>query len=198
MSDSRERLLAAATDLFVGGSFHKIGIAEICTTAGVNKGTFYHFFPSKLELLLEVIDRYVAVIAAKYRDIAASDESPARKVRNVFMVPQSQNEAWKAVHGVASGCFLGTIILEIAATEPIVRDKAKWAIGEWSSALTPIVEEFLRAEKIQNIDVPAAADVLIGLMQGAHVMAKVKNDPGVFATYAQLSIEMLRAAGSPH
>lgn len=198
MSDSRERLLAAATDLFVGGSFHKIGIAEICTTAGVNKGTFYHFFPSKLELLLEVIDRYVAVIAAKYRDIAASDESPARKVRNVFMVPQSQNEAWKAVHGVASGCFLGTIILEIAATEPIVRDKAKWAIGEWSSALTPIVEEFLRAEKIQNIDVPAAADVLIGLMQGAHVMAKVKNDPAVFATYAQLSIEMLRAAGSPH
>jgi TetR/AcrR family transcriptional repressor of nem operon len=197
MSESRDRLVAAATELFLGGSFHNIGIAEICDAAKVNKGTFYHFFPSKIDLLLEVIDGYVAGIANRYDEIAASDESPARKLRNVFTVPQSQNEAWKAVHGVASGCFLGNIILELAATEPVVRDKAKWAIGVWRKALEPIVIAFLKAEKIRNLDAPAAADVLIGIVQGAHVLAKVKNDPSVFATYGRLSVEMLRAAGNP-
>ncbi|MEQ1651444.1 MAG: TetR/AcrR family transcriptional regulator [Hyphomicrobium sp.] len=197
MSESRDRLVAAATDLFLGGSFHNVGIAEICEAAKINKGTFYHFFPSKIDLLLEVIDGYVTGIAARYDAIADGDDTPSRKLRSVFMVPQTQNESWKAVHGVASGCFLGNIILELAATEPLVRDKAKWAIDRWSAALQPIVAEFLKAEKIQNLDAPAAADVIIGVVQGAHVLAKVKNDPSVFATYASLSAEMLRAAGNP-
>ncbi len=197
MSESRDRLVHAATELFLGGSFHNVGIAEICDAAKINKGTFYHFFPSKIDLLLEVIEGYVNGIAVRYDEIALSDETPARKIRNVFMVPQAQNEAWKAVHGVASGCFLGNIILELAATEPIVREKSKWAIGMWSKALEPIVAEFLTSEKIRNLDAPAAADVIIGIVQGAHVLAKVKNDPSVFGIYARLAVEMLRAAGNP-
>ncbi len=197
MSESRERLILAATELFLGGSFYNVGIAEICDAAHINKGTFYHYFPSKLDLLIEVIDRYVKDIAGKYREIAASDDLPAIKLRNVFKLPQSQNEVWKGIHGTASGCFLGNIILELAATEPVVRDKAKAAIDEWAQALEPIVAEFLRSEKIRNLDAPAATEVLIGIVQGAHVLAKVKNDPAVFAVYAQLAVEMIRAAGNP-
>ncbi len=197
MSESRERLISSATELFLGGGFHNVGIAEICDVGRVNKGTFYHFFPSKLDLLLEVIDRYVNVIAAKYREIADGNESPARKLRSVFMVPQKQNEVWKGIHGAASGCFLGNVILELAATEPVVREKARWALDQWSFALQPVVQEFLKAENIQNLDAPAAAEVLIGMMQGAHVMAKARNDASVFATYGQLAVEMIRAAGNP-
>lgn len=197
MSESRERLITAATELFLGGSFHNIGIAEICEVARVNKGTFYHFFPSKLDLLIEVIDRYVRDIAGRYRQIAANDASPSAKLRSVFTVPQNQNEAWKAVHGATSGCFLGNVILELAATEPAVREKAKWAIEEWSNALQPIIVAFLKAENIQNLDVPSAADAIIGIVQGAHVLAKVKNDTSVFAAFGQLAVEMLRAAGNP-
>lgn len=197
MSESRDRLISAATQLFLGGSFHNIGIAEICEAAKVNKGTFYHFFPSKIDLLIEVIGLYVEDVAARYAEIAASDEAPARKIRNVFMLPQKQTESWKAVHGVASGCFLGNIILELAATEPAVRDKAKWALGCWSGALEPIVAEFLEREGIRNLDAASAADVVIGLVQGAQVLAKAKNDSAVFATFAGLAVEMLRAAGNP-
>lgn len=197
MSESRERLISSATELFLGGGFHNVGIAEICDVARVNKGTFYHFFPSKLDLLLEVIDRYVNDIAAKYREIAESNEVPARKLRSVFKVPQKQNEVWKGVHGSASGCFLGNVILELAATEPVVRDKARWALDQWSLALQPVVDDFLKAEKIKNLDAPAAAEVLIGIMQGAHVMAKARNDSSFFANYGQLAVEMIRAAGNP-
>ena len=197
MSESRERLVSAATELFLGGSFHNIGIAEICDVAKVNKGTFYHYFPSKLDLLIEIIDLYVKDIAGKYREIAVGDNLPGQKLRAVFMVPQSQNEAWKAIHGIASGCFLGSIILELATTEPAVREKAKWAIGEWSQALQPIVGEFLKAENIKNLDAEAAADVIIGIVQGAHVLAKAKNDPSVFTAFGQLAVEMIRAAGNP-
>ena len=45
--------------------------------------------------------------------------------------------------------------------------------------------------------IAAAAEVLIGIMQGAHVMAKACNDSSFFANYGQLAVEMIRAAGNP-
>ena len=55
-SDARDRLLAAADTLFRDRGFSAIGVAEICSVADVNKGSFYHFFESKQALLLEVIE----------------------------------------------------------------------------------------------------------------------------------------------
>jgi TetR/AcrR family transcriptional regulator, transcriptional repressor for nem operon len=197
MSDSRQRLIDASTRLFLGGSFHKIGIAEICTEADVNKGTFYHFFPSKLELLLEVIDLYASEMFAKLDELAKSDVSPAQKLRGIFLVPQRDNEAWKAEHGSAPGCFLGNVILELGANEPDVRAKAKAALSRWNTAIVPIVEEFFKAEKIYNLDAKDAAEILIGMAQGANVMAKAKNDPKVFRAYAKLAVELIRAVANP-
>ena len=35
-----------------------VGVDEICRPAGVHKGSFYHFFPSKQALVLAVLDMY--------------------------------------------------------------------------------------------------------------------------------------------
>lgn len=194
MSASRDRLVNAATELFIGSSFHKVGIAEICSAADVNKGTFYHFFPSKIELLLEVLDGYVKNASEKYREIAATDDNARRKLMNIFAIQQQHNETWKSLYGATSGCVLGTIILELAAGDAVVRRKAQWGIDEWTNAVRPIVEQFFREEKIDHLDAASGAHILIGFIQGAHVMAKVTNDPGVFTVYGQLAIEMLTGA----
>lgn len=196
MSESRERVIEAASQLFHGGSFHKVGIAEICAQARVNKGTFYHFFPSKIDLLIEVINRYADGVAASFTAVASSDAAPARKIMDVFSVPQSSNRAWKASHGVSPGCFIGNMILELGATEPLVRERTEWAINEMTRKLHPVVAEFMKAEKIDGCDVPRAADMLMGLIQGAQVQAKAHNDPELFTRFAVLAPSMIRGAGS--
>jgi TetR/AcrR family transcriptional regulator, transcriptional repressor for nem operon len=197
MIDSRERLIEAAWKLFFAGSFHNVGIAEICSAADVNKGTFYHFFPSKIDLLLAVMDRYAEDVRSKYDALAKKKESPARKIRSIFVVPQKDNEKWKSEYGAAPGCFLGNMILELAASEPVIRDKAKSLIKTWQKAIEPIVEEFFLEEKIRNLETAATAEVLLGISQGANVMAKAKNDPLVFRAYANLAVELIRAAADP-
>lgn len=196
MSESRERVIEAASKLFLGGSFHKIGIAEICSVARVNKGTFYHFFPSKIDLLIEVINRYVEDVAASFSAVATSAAAPARKLMDVFSVPQARNRAWKASYGVSPGCFIGNMILELGATEPVVRERTEWAINELTRKLHPVVAEFLKAEKIDGCDVPRAADMLMGLIQGAQVQAKAHNDPELFSRFASLAPGMIRGAGA--
>ncbi|MEW8500635.1 MAG: helix-turn-helix domain-containing protein, partial [Candidatus Thiodiazotropha taylori] len=54
--DTKERILATARELFHGRSYADVGIKEICSMANVQKGSFYHFFQSKQDLAMAVID----------------------------------------------------------------------------------------------------------------------------------------------
>lgn len=53
--ERRQDILKAATHVFGKKGFHKAKIQEIAIRAGVAHGTIYRYFPSKLELALEII-----------------------------------------------------------------------------------------------------------------------------------------------
>lgn len=191
VAESRERIVESASDLFLGGSFHKVGIAEICEVARVNKGTFYHFFASKLDLLLELIDRYAADCGHDFSGVAASGHTPEHKLIAMFGVPRARNEAWKAAYGNASGCFLGNVVLELGANEPVVRERAEKAICELTNIMRPVVEDYLKQVlgngHVSADAISAGADALMTLIQGAQVQAKARNDPAVFDRYAAMA-----------
>ena len=47
--ETRSRILDAAQGCFVQHGYDATGVAEICRSAGLSKGAFYHHFPSKLD-----------------------------------------------------------------------------------------------------------------------------------------------------
>jgi len=57
--DRRERIIANATELFAAKGYHGTTIDEIVQATGIAKGTFYIYFDSKEELLVEVIKRLI-------------------------------------------------------------------------------------------------------------------------------------------
>jgi AcrR family transcriptional regulator len=73
----RERLLAAAVDLFYRNSFSAVGIDRVIATAGVTKTTFYKHFEGKDDLMLAAVQRrdelQSAAIAQAIRKIAGDD-----------------------------------------------------------------------------------------------------------------------------
>ena len=56
-SDAKERILESARGLIYARSYADVGVQEICNQAKVKKGSFYHFFPSKRDLTLAVLER---------------------------------------------------------------------------------------------------------------------------------------------
>lgn len=57
--EERERvILDAATKLFASGGFHATSTRKIAAAAGVSEGTVFHYFGSKNELMLGILDRF--------------------------------------------------------------------------------------------------------------------------------------------
>lgn len=56
--------MRAAQDLFSRTGFESASVAEICRLAGISKGAFYHHFPSKQSVFLELLGDWLKGIDA--------------------------------------------------------------------------------------------------------------------------------------
>jgi AcrR family transcriptional regulator len=52
--NTRDRILAAASELFLSAGVEDTSVAELCRLAGVSNGSFFHHFPSKEDVALEI------------------------------------------------------------------------------------------------------------------------------------------------
>ena len=198
--ESRERLLSAAAHFFLNGNYHGVGIAEICAHASVQKGTFYHFFPSKTDLLLAAIERRVGEIEDQITRIAAGKSPAARKIMQLFTISQTNSgEPARETprDAMPPGYFLANIVLELASSNPPVQAAAQAAFNRWIKVIERIVVQLVVEEKLHNLDTADAAEAVLGLVQGGAVMSSAFSEPRKMRAVGQIALTLLRASGSP-
>ena len=86
-SDAKARLLESAMELMYARGYTAVGVQEICEHAGVNKGSFYYFFPSKRTLALEVIDAYGQHVRDMWQDAMAADGPLLERLQRYLSMP---------------------------------------------------------------------------------------------------------------
>ncbi len=57
--ETRTHILEAALRRFANHGYSAASVDEICAEAGVSKGAFYHHFPSKQALFLELLNEWL-------------------------------------------------------------------------------------------------------------------------------------------
>ena len=78
---TRDRIVAAAADLFGEHGYEGTSIGAVLEAAGVARGALYHHFPSKEALFDAVLDRVVAGIASTAADAARGAGDPLASLR---------------------------------------------------------------------------------------------------------------------
>ncbi len=76
----RERILRAATDMFVRQGYRKTNIDEIAAAAGVAKGTVYLYYRNKAELVYHAIALEKRALIARMRATAQKDLGPRERL----------------------------------------------------------------------------------------------------------------------
>src|SRR6202451_4800075 len=80
-AETRERLLAAAADVFAERGYDGTRVADIAAAAGVSNGAMYAHFPSKAELLAGALRTHGRRLLA---DVFAAD--PDRSITDLLLV----------------------------------------------------------------------------------------------------------------
>lgn len=83
-SQTRARIIEAATEIFADKGFHGAGVAEIGDRAGVQRGALYYHIKSKEELLWEVLRHYVTSVLESAEEITRHVDEPAVKLRRLI------------------------------------------------------------------------------------------------------------------
>lgn len=82
---TRERILAAAVDLFATQGYDATSVAQVIARAGLTKGGFYHHFASKDALLYEVYGDLITRQLDQLEAILARHLPPAETLRAVIV-----------------------------------------------------------------------------------------------------------------
>ena len=173
-NESKERLLAAAKELFLERGYAATTVDAICEKAELTKGSFYYFFDSKEDLGLAVLDwslQRSAQMLASGPHVRMKDPVE-RAFAFLEHFEKSSPELW------SGGCLLGSFSLELADTNPRVQRAV-------AKMFQTVSEDF--AEKLQPIaaqwagkEAPSAselADALLGVLEGSIILAKAHRDP---------------------
>ncbi len=187
-SDARERLVGTAVRLFHERGYTAVSVADICDAAGLKKGSFYHFFPSKLELVLEALDHY----GCFYETVMRAGNEPGRtareQLRQMFLALSDNVARGQECGGRAHGCPIGNLALEMADREEPIRHKIELIFGRLRDSFAGIIQRGIDRGELAVVDPRAAAEAMVAMVQGAMVLTKTANDPHVFARLADVAV----------
>ena len=175
---TRERLVETAARLWHARSYADVGVSEICDEAGVKKGSFYHFFPSKSAVALAVLDRR-SEQAQKYifRPAFAEDASPIERLVGLIQIHHRMQSAMHAETGAVMGCPVGNLAIELSTQDEHVRERCAQLLEDWASQVEHLLAEAVEAGELPPIDTERAGLAVIAYAEGILLLAKTRNDP---------------------
>lgn len=196
-TDTQQRIIDAARKLIYARSYADVGVAEICETAGVQKGSFYHFFPSKRDLTLAVLDAHSAAFRQQIFEKAFAPDIPplARVERFGKLYYEFQKQLMREA-GCVLGCPVGNLANEMSSHDEIIRAKVSGIFHGFQAALQAVLKEARKAGDLPAVNIEATAQAMLAYFEGVVMLAKTQNDPEVLRkllpTMAQIRIPSQR------
>ena len=182
--DTRTRLLVTAMTLFSEKGYDATSIADILKGAGANSGSLYHFFPTKQDLLIEVLKMYRDGIFPML--LMPAWEGVSDPIEKVFALLARYRQ-----HLVATDCFygcpIGNLALEIHEPDPPVRELIAVNFDGWVAAIEQCYRD-AGARLPDDLDRHSLAVFTLTTMEGGVMQSRTHRNLKAFDS----SVAMLR------
>jgi TetR/AcrR family transcriptional repressor of nem operon len=178
-SNAKERLLETASDLLSESSYGAVSVDEICARAGVQKGSFYHFFPSKSDLAVAALEDHWERARAD-KDEAFSPQKPAldRLAAWCALIRRNQTRRHERL-GKVLGCPYTSIGSELSTRDENVRLKCREIAERTCRYVESAVRDVQREGFAPKEDPAVKARELYAFVVGVVQQAKIDNDLAV-------------------
>jgi len=170
--ETKERILRTAFQLFHEQGFHATGVATIVREAGINPGSLYHFFESKDQLLLEVLEFAIGYLGPAVMEPVES-QTPDPIARIFALLDQYRSGMVR--RGCRMGCPIGNLALEVSDSNPDARRLIHRNFENWASRVEGWLAE--AGDRLPlDVDRAQLARFILTVMEGGLMQARAAND----------------------
>jgi len=183
---ARDRLLAAADELFYSEGVHVVGVDRIVERAGVTKATLYSTFGSKEELVRAYLDKHFQNRQRSIAHILAAHNTPRDRLLGVFA----------ELEGALAGSEFRGCRFIMASAEARADDASEVVAEEYRAWLQALFADLGRQAGVNNAKEFGRQVSL--LYDGAAVAARMDRDRrGAAVAMRSAVVALLDAAVSP-
>lgn len=174
---ARTRLLEAARDIIRAKGFAATSVDDICKSADVTKGAFFHHFGSKEALGVAAAEFWAETTTGFFE--ASPYHDPADPLERVLAYVAFR-KAIIAGDLTEFTCLAGTMAQEVYASYPDIRDACGRSIFGHTATLEADIEAARRDRGITDgWTAESLARHTQAVIQGGFVLAKAGNDPAL-------------------
>lgn len=169
--DTRADIVSVGTEIIAINGFNATGIDMVLKQIGVPKGSFYHYFKSKEDFGLAVIDSFADGYDRKLSSFLDAEQvAPKNRIRNYLehgVVSLTQNQ-------FAKGCLIGNLGQELADQNERFRVRLDEIFSSWKERFASCLREGQQLGEIaQDADPTVLAGFILSGWEGAILRAKV-------------------------
>jgi TetR/AcrR family transcriptional repressor of nem operon len=168
---TRDRIVEQSMRLFWEHGYRRTAISDIIGAAGVRSGSLYHFFKTKEELLIAVLEAYLEGLAPQVMDPAFA--ASADPVERIFAVLDGYRRAI-LMTDFRYRCPIGSLALEMQNASDRARALVHRNFSGWRDAIALCVRDAAPSLR-DDVDPDSLATFVLTVMEGGVMQATAER-----------------------
>src|SRR5271170_6540083 len=173
-SETKRKLLETAVELIWESSYGSVSVDDICTKAGVNKGSFYYAFKSKSDLAVAAFERYWENKQPLMDKIFSPQIPPLERLDSYCQLIIQDQKAKYESFGKMLGCPFCSVGSELSTQDEKIRLKAEQMSARHIKYLESLVRDLEAAGLIDVKDPAELAQEVYSYVAGVLMLAKIE------------------------
>jgi AcrR family transcriptional regulator len=175
-----EEIIAAAARVFQRKGYHAATVQDIADAVGILKGSLYHHFKSKDDLLYLIVKEPISRMYSRMGEIAASDLPASEKLRRAILAHLDGFDQHYP--------HLFVYLREREEMKRLFRQQLNLSPKQYEGYWQRILREGVKAGEFRaDLDVPVVTYGLLGMLNWAYKWYKPRGRLGVREVAEQFS-----------
>ncbi|RFU62747.1 TetR/AcrR family transcriptional regulator [Bacillus sp. V59.32b] len=170
----KQEIISITRDVIHSKGYQATSITDILQAASIGKGQFYHYFSSKHDLGLAVVEDLIQEWDRELiHGILQTAEEPATKLNKML----EWAITFHAEMEKKPGCPIGNLAIEMSEHDETFRIKIHHFFERWIAAVELILGEMVKQNQLDSIiDTKKSAQAMIAMIEGGILLMKNQQD----------------------
>jgi len=170
---TKEKLLLVTFEEIYENGYYSTSVDKILKKANMNKGSMYHYFKSKKELVLAVIDVHVfGYIDKKYSAILDTNNN---YIDSMFKVLKNRDS-----FNFTFGCRLNSLVQELSHHDKDFKLALEKVYFHFEDIIYRVLQKAIENNEIEHPDIKQVSIYVVASIEGCISTAKKSQDGRVF------------------